>query len=149
MEAAVRRCSVKKMFLKISQNSQENTCARVSLLIKFQAWDLHRCFPVNFLKFSRTPFFIEHLRWLLPIIWKPSKKQHLFILKYYSKSFYSWCGKIIFVLYFIKISCNLFYFWLRKSISWSIKFFSDLLYFLFRKACFWSWITKYFFLIHL
>ena len=28
------RCSIKKMFLKISQNSQENTCARVSFLIK-------------------------------------------------------------------------------------------------------------------
>ena len=25
----------------------------------------HRCLPVNFAKFSRTPFFIEHLRWLL------------------------------------------------------------------------------------
>ena len=24
-----------------------------------------RCFPVNFAKFSRKPFFIEHLRWLL------------------------------------------------------------------------------------
>ena len=24
-----------------------------------------KCFPVNFAKFSRTPFFIEHLRWLL------------------------------------------------------------------------------------
>ena len=34
---------VVKLFLKISQNSQENACARV----------------------SRTPFFIEHLRWLL------------------------------------------------------------------------------------
>ena len=31
------RCSVKKMFLKISQNSLKNTCARVSLLIKLQA----------------------------------------------------------------------------------------------------------------
>ena len=29
----------KKMFLKISQNSQKNTCARVSFLIKLQAWD--------------------------------------------------------------------------------------------------------------
>ena len=28
------RCAIKKMFLKISQNSQENTCARVSFLIK-------------------------------------------------------------------------------------------------------------------
>ena len=28
-EAVVRRCSVKKVLLEISQNSQENTCARV------------------------------------------------------------------------------------------------------------------------
>ena len=34
-EAVARRCSVKKMFLEISQNSQENTCARVSFLIQF------------------------------------------------------------------------------------------------------------------
>ena len=25
----------------------------------------HKCFPVNFAKFLRTPFFTEHLRWLL------------------------------------------------------------------------------------
>ena len=36
-EAVAQRCSVKKMLLKISQNSQENTCARVSFLIKLQA----------------------------------------------------------------------------------------------------------------
>ena len=30
------RCSIKKVSLKISQNSQENTCARVSFLIKLQ-----------------------------------------------------------------------------------------------------------------
>ena len=29
-EAVIRRCSVKKVVLEISQNSQENTCARVS-----------------------------------------------------------------------------------------------------------------------
>ena len=58
-----RRCSVKKVFLKISQNSQENTCDRVSFLIKLQV--CHRCFPVNFVKFLRTHFFTEHLRWLL------------------------------------------------------------------------------------
>ena len=29
-EAGAQRCSVKKVFLEISQNSQENTCARVS-----------------------------------------------------------------------------------------------------------------------
>ena len=36
-EAVVPRCSIKKVFLEILQNSQENTCARVPLLIKFQA----------------------------------------------------------------------------------------------------------------
>ena len=35
-EAVIRRCSVKKMFLEISQNWQEITCARISFLIKFQ-----------------------------------------------------------------------------------------------------------------
>ena len=32
-----RRCSIKRVFLKISQNSHENTCARVSFLIKLEA----------------------------------------------------------------------------------------------------------------
>ena len=45
---------MKKVFLKISQNLQENTCARVSFLIKLQA------FPINFVKFLRTPFLTEH-----------------------------------------------------------------------------------------
>ena len=35
-EAATRGVLYKKVFLKISQNSQENTCARVSFLIKLQ-----------------------------------------------------------------------------------------------------------------
>ena len=35
-EAVTRSFSVKKVFLKISQNSQENTCTRVSFLIKLQ-----------------------------------------------------------------------------------------------------------------
>ena len=48
-----RRCSVKKVFLEISQNSQGNTCARISLFKK-RPWG--RCFPVNFAKFLRTPF---------------------------------------------------------------------------------------------
>ena len=36
-EAVAQRFSVKKVFLKISRNSQENTCARVSFSIKLQA----------------------------------------------------------------------------------------------------------------
>ena len=72
-EAVSQKSSVKTVFLKSLQNSQESTCARVSFLIKLQAapatllkkrlW--HRCFSVNFERFLRIPFFIEHLRWLL------------------------------------------------------------------------------------
>ena len=51
-------CSVKNVFFEISQNSQENTCARVYFLITPATllkgfW--HRFFPVNFVKFLRTP----------------------------------------------------------------------------------------------
>ena len=37
IEADVKRCSVEKVFLEISQNAQENTYARVSILIKLQS----------------------------------------------------------------------------------------------------------------
>ena len=40
-EAVFRKCSVKKVFLEISQNSQENTCTKVSFL------QLYAC---NFIK---------------------------------------------------------------------------------------------------
>ena len=41
MEVVVRRRSMKKGFLEISQNSQENTCARVAFLIKLQGLQLY------------------------------------------------------------------------------------------------------------
>ena len=41
-EAVAQKCSVKMMFLEISQNSQENTCTRASFLTKLQASDLQR-----------------------------------------------------------------------------------------------------------
>ena len=73
-EAVARRCSVKEVLLEISQNSQENSCTKVSFLIKLQPstllkkrlWD--RCFPVNFAKFLRAAFLTEYLWWLLPNI---------------------------------------------------------------------------------
>ena len=46
-------CSIKKVFLEISQNSQENTLRLASLLKKRLR---HRCFLVNFSKYLRTPF---------------------------------------------------------------------------------------------
>ena len=36
---------------------------RPTTLLKKRLW--HRCFPVNFVKFLRTPFYIKHLWWLL------------------------------------------------------------------------------------
>ena len=39
-EAVVRRCSVEKVFIEISQNSQENICDNFSFLIKLQVWGL-------------------------------------------------------------------------------------------------------------
>ena len=47
-EAAAQTCSVKKP---------------PATLLKKRLW--HRCFPVNFAKFLKTPFFTEHLWWLL------------------------------------------------------------------------------------
>ena len=37
LEVAAHRGCIEKVFLEISQNSQESTCARVSFLIKLQA----------------------------------------------------------------------------------------------------------------
>ena len=56
------------MFLEISQNSQDNTCARLSTatLLKKTLW--HTRFPVSFTKFLSIPLFTEHRRWLLPPI---------------------------------------------------------------------------------
>ena len=53
---------MKRASLEILQNSQENTCARVSSLKK-ELW--RKCFPVDFAKFLRIPFPTEYLQWLL------------------------------------------------------------------------------------
>ena len=67
-EAAVQRCSQK--FHKIRRKHQCQSLIfhkvadlRPTTLLKKRLW--HRSFPVNFVKFQRSPFFIEHLRWLL------------------------------------------------------------------------------------
>ena len=64
-EAVAQRCSVKKVFLEISQNSQENTCARASFLIKLQSWAcnfikdeaLAQVFSYEFCEISKNTFF--------------------------------------------------------------------------------------------
>ena len=65
LEAVVQWCSVKKVFLGIPQNSLENTCARVSFLIKLQASGLNfikketlaQVFSCEFCEISKNTFF--------------------------------------------------------------------------------------------
>ena len=59
-----RRCSIlKKVFLKISQNSQENTCDRVCFLINFIYKEtVAQVFSCKFSEIFKKIFFTEHLR---------------------------------------------------------------------------------------
>ena len=50
------------MLLEILQK-REALGFKPATLLKERLW--HRCFLVNFVKFLRTPFFTEHLWWLL------------------------------------------------------------------------------------
>ena len=67
-------CFVKKsVFRNFTKFTRKHLCQslffnkveglRPATLLKKKLW--HRCFPVNFVKFLRTPFFAEHLWWLL------------------------------------------------------------------------------------
>ena len=69
-----RRCSVKKVsFERCSQNSQENTCVRDSILTKLQAEDckketLAHVFSVHLAKFLRKLFLQDTSRQLLLLL---------------------------------------------------------------------------------
>ena len=67
------------MFLEILQNSQENTCAWVSFLIKLHTSAWHRYFPVNFLKFLQNTSgrLLLLLAWLTNLIQK--RKNHVIV----------------------------------------------------------------------
>ena len=71
-----QRCSVKKGVLRNFEKftgkhlcqrlflmKLQALCLRPATLLKNRPW--HWCFPVNFTKFLRTLFYIEHLCWLL------------------------------------------------------------------------------------
>ena len=63
--AVFRRCSVKKVFLKILKKFiGKHLCHSLCAISFMPATQLekrlwHKCFPVNFAKFWRTPFFTE------------------------------------------------------------------------------------------
>ena len=66
-----RKCSVKTVFLEISQDSQENTCRRVSFnkvaglrsVTVLKEETMAQVFSCEFCEISKNTFFIEHLRW--------------------------------------------------------------------------------------
>ena len=110
---AVARSSVKMVLLEISQNSQENTYARVSLLTKLHALGLrlatllkkrlwHRCVPVNFANFPtqvfpcemrkifKNTFSTEHLQWLLLLKETPTQVFTCEICEIFKNTFFYW-----------------------------------------------------------
>ena len=57
---------VKKDFITKCRSSHPEVFRKKGVpasLLKKRLWN--KCFPVNFPKFFRTPFFTEYLRWLL------------------------------------------------------------------------------------
>ena len=93
-KVVARRCSVKKVFLEISQNSLENTNSRVSFLMRLRPATLlkkrlwHRFIPMNLAKFLRTPFLTEYLVTASDCFWLYFKLKQNFQKKciYWQKS---------------------------------------------------------------
>ena len=92
-QAVGRRCSVEKVFLEISQSSQENTCARVCFLIGlrpstlFKKETLAHVFSWEFCEISKNTF-AEHLWWLL--------LKNLFLLRYFPRNLRKFSEKFLF-----------------------------------------------------
>ena len=59
IEAVARRCSVKKVFLKVRQNSRENTCTRASFLTKKNT--LAQVFSCQFCEIFKNTYFYRTL----------------------------------------------------------------------------------------
>ena len=76
-----QRCSVKLAFLEISQNSRENTCARVSFLIELQALacnfvkkeTLAQVFSREIWGISKNTCFTEHVWTTASLLWISKK----------------------------------------------------------------------------
>ena len=126
-ETATRGVLCKKVFLEILQNSQKNTCARASFFNKvadlspatlFKKELLRGWFPVNFVKFVRTPFLQNTSGRLL--------------LKYKQKAM----SLVIYLFNYGSSKSTFFIYWIwHLTLSW-IRFLSKLLEF------FVSWHTK-------
>ena len=89
-------CSIKKVFLEVSQNSKENNCTIVSILIKLQVSGLQllekeslaQVFSCEFYEICKNTFFTEHLWTTASVPWKtnlPSYPRRPFNLSSYFK----------------------------------------------------------------
>ena len=82
LEAVAQRCSVKKVFLGILQNSQENTCVRVNFIKKETLAQVSSC---EFCKIYKNTFFHRTLPMAASVVFlfefnvisKPSKNDEL------------------------------------------------------------------------
>ena len=70
-ETFVQRCSVKKVFLETSQDSQEKTFARASFFKIVVGFSLATLLKKNF---AKSPIYIDPLCWLLLCYWKFNTK---------------------------------------------------------------------------
>ena len=97
-EAATSGVPVKKVFLEISQNSQENPFYQRLFFNNQKKSIWHRCFPVNFTKFLRTSFlhntFGQLLLFLYNNIWSEN-------LLFYHKTCFPRKTWVLFILYAI------------------------------------------------
>ena len=101
----VLRCSIRKVFLKISKNSQENTCASVSFLIKLQASAcniikkgiLAQVYSVRFCEifkntfFYRTPLVAASQLWVYIL----TNEQNLFFYYYEVMGYFNFLRKFL------------------------------------------------------
>ena len=74
-----QRCSVKNVLSEILQNSEENTCVRVSILIKLQPCNRDpgtQVFSCEFWEISKNTFLAEHLWAILLSVGYSATRKH-------------------------------------------------------------------------
>ena len=85
--AVIQNCFPKKVFRNFAKLIGKHLCQSFFFnKIKKTLW--HRYFPVNFVKFIRTPFFMEHLWWLLLLFIIKNKWKKLKISSQYPIPWY-------------------------------------------------------------
>ena len=124
-ETVLRKCSVKKVFFKISQSSSENACARVPFSIKLQVEasnftkkeTLAKVFSCGFCETFKNTFFIERLRWLLLTLLIQLYPSTLCYLAYFS--FNGRQAKLFQIIHYPIYPQTFIRYFFRKLRSWS------------------------------